>query len=1296
MMNIKGLVAGAFVAVAASASAAVSWTTDVSKAISTGTGEKTATWTRSGATYSLKYHTKGVTPGKWTSDFAAAKAYADTYNVPMLLFVGSEECGYCSLMKSTGLAASTFTSWASSHNIVMVFVEYASTSALAADQKSTQVSFVMNSSGLLPLMATYWKKSDGTTLHNKFPGRQSKMPSKNGSTCAAQLVASLDLNFGSWDGKLPSNEPDYAGGFFTITGSAAAHRLEAVAGRTTYVDVPLYRTAKTAATNRLQLGSEAQQTVTWAANVTSQLARVTIPASASAGQTLSLRLYDADGKTLKSSGSITVVSEPANSIGNPKWIGEDFETGEWTMDLDAALAKAKSATARFYTLAVVGGDLWCPYCQGLRSGVFDKAEFKRWAQGNNVNLVTIDMPQKDKTTATLLTRDPSAAGASGAAYLSRNMISDTDAKSVFSRNKTLSGSTWLPKSSSATRCGNPTVLLLNPDKTVAARLYSANDGKTYPLEETIARLNALLGHLGGSDRLTDAATTTLSLAVEDTADDDMQVNSNVRWYKLTNVPNGRVTFTTTGGNSLVLSAYEYSGSGPCTNLIATATNTLAVTFTTTSGKYLKVQGFVPSTKAYGQATDIDYSLTSAVTLVPSQSSASFKTKSGRMNMVVTNGTKYRLDGFTSYTAFTKNADGTYTAVNSGTIAMASAAGATVSYQIWTPGAVAFTSTSAKKMESDGSGTVTVARTGGSSGAATVAVTVDRGTKGSGRVTVTPATLTWKDGESAAKTVTYKIAADSVFNPDETFAISLAVSSGSASLGSPSRFTVAVSDTDDPVLPSDSYSMRVVKGTAVSQRYAVGNIKEGGRVTLTRSGKLPIGVKLNYAAASKSVVLSGTPKKGGTYTFGVKVTEARSDGKATGAETKFTVVVVDPASLKPGDSGYNAVLARGTAVQGLVPVYGSLGGRTVLAGTLDVKVAKTLKISAKYVGADGAKALMRGALGSLADNGDATATLVNGNVRCALRITAAGRAVATVTGTPATFGATLSSAANGASLMGGSYSPYAGYYVVSLPVDAAASGLARGGETAATGTGYVILKMNLATFARTGKVSYKGMLANGKTFSGSSYLLPDQLTQDGHVWGYVPVVIANKAGNVAGMIVRIRKNASADYTDDPRVIFAADAACPYWRSKGRTLFLNAYGNYYDTRAQTLVECCEKYYEKTTFDAVFDTQWLPSGTVTALPSATATVTEASAINIVNRGVNQLKLRFAKKTGLASGTAQVTFAGGRAVRCKVVGVLLVGWADCDCGITDESAVNRPVFSGTVMFKDGTVMRGFALDLK
>ena len=93
-----------------------------------------------------------------------------------------------------------------------------------------------------------------------------------------------------------------------------------------------------------------------------------------------------------------------------------------------------------------------------------------------------------------------------------------------------------------------------------------------------------------------------------------------------------------------------------------------------------------------------------------------------------------------------------------------------------------------------------------------------------------------------------------------------------------------------------------------------------------------------------------------------------------------------------------------------------------------------------------------------------------------------------------FGSTLAGASTGHKLFNGNFADYQGYYTVTLPVNTAE--LVAGKETLPTGTGYVNLKMNTSTFRRSGKVSYAGMLPNGRSFSGYAYLSGAMFSDDG--------------------------------------------------------------------------------------------------------------------------------------------------------------------------------------------------------
>ena len=1274
----------------------------------------------------IEHDTSGVRLGYWTSDFDAAKALADKDHIPMIGFWGSEGCGYCAKMKSTALLSDEFLSWVETHKIVMCFVE------VPADKTriDTPAKTFMkggNKSGEWPYMTFYWNKADGTEVKVDFTGRKGDIPPYAKGTTGAQLVTGLDTYFAGYK---PVDA--YTGGYFLVTNNTATARMEALVGQTS-VNVPLTRTSTAAGANKLQVGTGALTAVTWAANVTEQVVKCTLPANLAAGAKVNLKLYTSDGKTVKSQAVVNIVSEPAVSVDNPRWIGEPFRVGEWTMDLDAALAQGKSS-AKTYTLAYAAGELWCPWCGDLQTRVIKSAAFTSWARQNNVNLVLLDNPKRsssdtkdadgnvtsvgtkaDGAPPTLLRYAVGSNGKSGAAYMMRKNIAvgtpttKNTAEYVLQRNHDIlykGGKLCAPE---AMRTGYPTFILVNPDGTAAGQMLDAcADDRTWGIsvDETLNRLTELLKLAGGNAKDSAPSTTTQKLSVEDTGDGDGQVNANTTFFKLANVPAGKVTFEATGYDasqrkiSPVLTVYETSSTRAKAKTLATGTGKVTVTFANGANKYLAVSHYTDSLAAYGLRTDYSFSVSSTVTLVPSQTAATFTTRTGRVNMTVTKDTRYKLSGFSSYADFTKNADGTYTAKKSGTLAMSAAKGAKLAFQIWTPGVVQFTTTSASKLEADGSGTVLVARTGGASGTASVTVSVNKGSNGSGRVSVSPTTLTWADGASGSKTVTYKIAANTEFNPDEVFTITLAKAASSAAvLGANKTFTLKVSDTDDPVLPSARYSVRCYSGLGANYSYAVSNIRENKSVALNRSGTLPAGLSLTYDSSRKAVVLSGTPRRVGTYTFTVSVTENRSAKSVTGSATTFTVTVVDAKSLKPGEQGYNPVIAAGKTFYGSIPLYGKLNGNTVLAGVATLTAYSTGRVRVAYTGVDGARGNFTG-LFALDSEGTATATAARFGVTMTLKVDAKGLATARITGLGGRYGTTLTSGTAGYNLINTNYGAYAGYYTVTLPVNTAE--LTVGKETIPTGTGYVILKMNTSIFKRGGKVSYVGMLANGKTFNGSAYLSGTMATRDGEEWACLPVVVSKNGAGV-GAVLRIRKNAAKTYTADPQVVLAAAGSVPFAYFGDDYASVTVYGGIYD-RTLDFSKCCEDFYETTTFQFNSETRYFaPSdqyGSIKTLPRTQVTVRADGSFVVSNADAQHaVTLKLAKATGIVTGRMFVTFSGGRRLSLKIRGVVLFGWVDCGCSDVAPS-IERPIFSGASYYNDringAAAVRGFEVDLK
>ena len=1271
----------------------------------------------------IDHDTSGVRLGYWTSDFAAAKDYADKYNVPFVGFWGSAGCGYCALMKSSGLLSDEFLEWVKTHKIVMCYVE------VAADKTSIMTpakEFIKgsNKSGLYPFMTFYWKKTDGSSVKVDFSGRKGSIPPYAKGTTGARFVAGLDNYFGSY-----KPVESYTGGYFATTNNTAGARLEALVGKTS-VNVPLVRTATVVATNKLQVGSAAATSVVWAKGVTKQVVKCNLPAGLSAGTKVALRLLTSDGKSEKSKTYVNIVNEPACSLTNPKWLGENFEVGEWTMDLDAALAKAAPcATAKYYTLAYSSGVLWCPYCASLETKVLANAKFTEWAKANNVNLVLLDNPKRsasdvkdangnvtsvgtkpDGAPPTLLRWETGANGKSGAAYLSRKNIAQADAEKVLQRNHDLLYKGGKLAAPEAMRTGYPTLILVNPDGTAAAYLYDGCDDASrswgLTLDETLARLDELILLDGANMNDSKPSTTTQELAVEDYGDGGGQVNANTMFFKLGNVPAGKVTFEAFGYTANqtefkpLLAVYETSSTLAKANKIASGTGSLTATFANGNNKFLSVSHYGNNIGIYGRRTGYSFSLSSTVTLVPAEASASFTTQSGKVNLSVVAGNKYKLSGFSSYPGLTKNSDGTYTAAKTATLAMTAPAGTKLTFQLWRPGTIQFVTTSAAKLESDGSGTISVSRTGGSSAAATVTISVDKGSNSSGRVSVSPASLTWADGASGSKTVTYKIAKNAAFNPDETFTFSLATSPSTyATVGANKTFTLKVSDSDEPVLADTKFAVRLYKGMSRELRYAVGNIRENQRVSISRSGALPGGMKLAYDYSRKELVLSGKPSRAAKYDFTVAITERRSDKTVTGQSTAFVVTVVDPKKLTAGEVGYNPIITAGSTVYGSIPVYGKLNGHQVLAGVATLKAYRTGRMSISYRGTDGARASGSAAL-VLDDSGRITSVYSRQGMTIQFAADNKGVASLKIVGLANRFGSTLAGASTGHKLFNGNFADYQGYYTVTLPVNTAE--LVAGKETLPTGTGYVNLKMNTSTFRRSGKVSYAGMLPNGRSFSGYAYLSGAMLSDDGSQWAYLPISV-NKSGTGLGAVLRIRKNAFTISETNPQAVLAAPSAVPFLLAGGDFAALDVYGGIYD-KTLDFSQCCEQFYETMQFKFVALTDWFaPSekyGAIKTLPNSTVHVEANDSFTIANADRSHvLSLKLSKSTGVVSGRMFATFANGKKVSLTIKGAVLVGWIDCGCNDSSAAVISRPIFSGTAYYSDRidgtTAKRGFAVEL-
>ena len=425
----------------------------------------------------------------WDSDFVAATNAAAKAHRPLVLFWANTGCDHCEKLEDD-VQSAAFTQWMEESGYLFCYVlgkngKDPDGTVVVRNFAGTAAGTANKSPSNYPYLCLYWPKYDAVAAVSFT------------TDSAATLKSRADAFFAGYE-----PIPDYLGGDLAFTSEYANARLEAEVGFTTYVDVPLVRDVGAGgfvATNILAAtfgGVEMQrEVVAWRSGETERMFRVSIPAGAMAGDEIAVSLSDNQG-AVRGSVRIFVVAKRENSTKNPYFIGEKtvgtLAYGEWTMDLDVAMAKYRAEPdARL--MAVASGSLWCPDCVMTDEHVLETAAFKSWAVEHKVILVDIDVPNFPNTTnsACLLTyvtgrtSDGYISGRgtlatneleryqSGAGYLSRRMVSAAAAKAVLDRNRSLVGRNTLnggwnnPNRANQNRTGIPNFFALRRDGTLA-------------------------------------------------------------------------------------------------------------------------------------------------------------------------------------------------------------------------------------------------------------------------------------------------------------------------------------------------------------------------------------------------------------------------------------------------------------------------------------------------------------------------------------------------------------------------------------------------------------------------------------------------------------------------------------------------------------------------------------------------------------------------------------------------------------------------------------------------------------
>jgi choice-of-anchor B domain-containing protein len=187
--------------------------------------------------------------------------------------------------------------------------------------------------------------------------------------------------------------------------------------------------------------------------------------------------------------------------------------------------------------------------------------------------------------------------------------------------------------------------------------------------------------------------------------------------------------------------------------------------------------------------------------------------------------------------------------------------------------------------------INVNRNGGSTGAVTVDLEVLYATAGATDASIGSTTLSWADGDAAAKSATVNLAADAQAEGLELLMVRLRNPQGGATIGYPETTHVSIAES------GSSTTLRLLDHAP-----AINETRAKALITLTRHGSANGEARASYRTIA-----------GGTYN-GVTATQGElvwADGDASG---KVVTVQLNPATLSPGQSGtfqmefFNAVNA----------------------------------------------------------------------------------------------------------------------------------------------------------------------------------------------------------------------------------------------------------------------------------------------------------------------------------------------------------------------------------------------------
>ena len=473
-----------------------------------------------------------------------------------------------------------------------------------------------------------------------------------------------------------------------------------------------------------------------------------------------------------------------------------------------------------------------------------------------------------------------------------------------------------------------------------------------------------------------------------------------------------------------------------------------------------------------------------------------------------------------------------------------------------------------------------------------------------------------------------------------------------------------------------------------------------------SGQLPPGVRWTFADGK--LTLSGTPAKGGDYSAVFRAW----DGEREGLTGTILFKIFDPTVDNVDYYTANHAVEKARTVQDIIVVE-----EGVFRGLLTVTVPKSGRLSAKFSPVNGdAISLFSQTWDDFDEKtGTLTATLdaVAGDYSLTVDACANG-----------TFGLVFKEGGDELDLIlpAGDWSQekngaarWVGQYNVSLPQS---NDCVVAVKPFASGAGYVILKMD-ETAAKSARMTYAGLLPNGKSFSGTGTLVPFAKTEFGFNAALLPFVNKSSADELSG-IFSIKPDAAENYKTVRRSVFCLGDTLLWWRhiepcaDASYETALDAFGGIYD-QDEDISVCCSTIFEgKTPY--FFAQQELLAydgspcfGRETALRWSVFTdfytlVSRSVRVYRNDAGNNKIKLyypedalsiyglvlTFDRTTGLVYGSFEQDFGQNptsvsSSATVTFRGVVMPGWGtSCAEGCRIDDAAKRPFISGPCWFSD------------